>query len=613
MTTLTLQRAAVADGVSTGLAILAVAGPLLLAFNLPPSSTLLGQVLSFGAWGLWLAFGIRRAAPFAATIRATRGLSAMFGLLAGAAAWSWAFDVLPFSLAASSVGLIVMAWLTMLAGAACAIVPVTGSLRAAAEAEAEATSIESVFAAFAWGMTIAGALSAVIAAIQVFRPEWADGTLIARSGLPGRAVGNVRQPNHLASISVWSIIALVFLIETGRLARWIGALLASAMLLAVLLSASRTGWVGVAILVLWGLFDRRLSKFSRGMLLVSPFAFWLGWMAMAEWAHHTSHVFGSELRLGEADLSASRSRIWSNTLALIRAHPWTGVGWGEFNFAWSLSVFPDRPVAFFDHTHNLPLQLAVELGLPLAALVLGLGLQALWQGLQRAWSPGYGRGADGAAVRTAFVMVLMIGAHSLVEYPLWYAYFLLPAAFAWGCTLRPAPLAEDESGPYAARRARAARRRVAPSAWPLAAGVGMAIAAAGTVLDYVRVSTIFAPPPKAASLEQRIAQGRHSVLFAHHADYAAATSIADPNGSLEVFDGPSHYLLDTRLMIAWAEALAAHNDLDRARHIAARLREFRNPAADAFFATCQRERKPPEPAPFQCEPPTTMLGWQDFK
>ena len=28
-------------------------------------------------------------------------------------------------------------------------------------------------------------------------------------------------------------------------------------------------------------------------------------------------------------------------------------------------------MAFFDHTHNLPLQFAVELGLPLALLVLG--------------------------------------------------------------------------------------------------------------------------------------------------------------------------------------------------------------------------------------------------
>ena len=37
--------------------------------------------------------------------------------------------------------------------------------------------------------------------------------------------------------------------------------------------------------------------------------------------------------------------------------------------------------------------------------------------------------------RAALVMVLMISLHSLLEYPLWYAYFLLPAAFAFGLCL----------------------------------------------------------------------------------------------------------------------------------------------------------------------------------
>ena len=62
-------------------------------------------------------------------------------------------------------------------------------------------------------------------------------------------------------------------------------------------------------------------------------------------------------------MSGSRFGIWANTLALIRMHPWTGVGLGEFNLAWSLTPFPGRPIAFFDHTHNLVLQFAVELGL----------------------------------------------------------------------------------------------------------------------------------------------------------------------------------------------------------------------------------------------------------
>ena len=38
----------------------------------------------------------------------------------------------------------------------------------------------------------------------LFWPALADGSWIARSGVPGRAVGNMRQPNHLASLLLWA-------------------------------------------------------------------------------------------------------------------------------------------------------------------------------------------------------------------------------------------------------------------------------------------------------------------------------------------------------------------------------------------------------------------------
>ena len=48
--------------------------------------------------------------------------------------------------------------------------------------------------------------------------------------------------------------------------------------------------------------------------------------------------------------------------------------------------------------------------------------------------------------RAAFVIAFMVAVHSMLEYPLWYAYFLLPTAFAFGlCVERidPALLARE--------------------------------------------------------------------------------------------------------------------------------------------------------------------------
>jgi hypothetical protein len=326
---------------------------------------------------------------------------------------------------------------------------------------------------------------------------------------------------------------------------------------------------------------------------------------MAQWAAASAHSFGGTERLAETDISSSRFAIWRDTLALIRLQPWTGVGLGEFNFAWTLTPSPHRPTALFDHTHNLPLQLAVELGLPLAALVTGLLVWALWQGARRAWSA---PGDIGSAQRSAMVMVLMIGLHSLLEYPLWYSYFLLPAAWAWGFALgQPAP-----GSPVPGKAQPALALSIA--------NVAIVVAAALSVLDYQRVAAIFSADDGAAPLEQRIAIGQRSVLFAHHADYAAVTSGVPSDHPEKAFDRASHYLLDTRLMIAWSRALAERGQLDAARFIAERLREFRKDDAESFFEACPQAHAPAataaasgaSAAAFQCETPVRAPGWREL-
>ena len=146
--------------------------------------------------------------------------------------------------------------------------------------------------------------------------------------------------------------------------------------------------------------------------------------------------------------------------------------------------------------------------------------------------------------------------------------------------------------------------------WLLMAG------AVFSVWDYGRVAAIFSASPGDPPLEQRIARGQRSVFFAHHADYAAVTSgvpVADP---AHAFDRASHYLLDSRLMIAWAQSLAARRETDAARHVAERLREFKKSDAEEFFEPCPDRAVAPAAAapglPFQCVLPSRTLSWREF-
>jgi len=561
-------------------ALLAGALPPLLAYNLPPSPTLLNQCLAVALWGGFVFMQQPGDLAFRGRVlQAAIGVMVMAVLLSGLA------GALPSALSLS----------------ACALLLAAAALVWAGSDAARRPDAATVFGLVALGLFVAGLLSTVVALIQVFAPDWTDGNLIAHSGLVGRAVGNLRQPNHLCSLLLWGLVAAIALLELGWLPRSLAIASVLAMVFAIELSGSRTGALGLLLLAAWGALDRRLSRTARRLLLATPLLYGLSFGAMAWYGQWSDQAIGAGARIaaGETGIESpnSRKRIWANTLVLIAQQPWTGVGFGEFNLAWSLTPFPGRPTAFFDHTHTLPLQLAVELGLPLATLVIVLLLLALWQGWARSQSAS---AETGMTARAAWMLVLLTGLHSLFEYPLWYAYFLLPAAWAWGFAL-----GTPAAGEPVARTLTTMNRPV----WigPL---VGLVLLAGGAlaVWDYRSVVVIYAPGEGAGPLPERIAQGQRSLLFAHHADYAAATSAEPLAGTPLAFRRAPHYLLDTRLMMAWAKYLAANGQPDRARALAQRLREFRNADSEAFFAECDGSRQ----QPFQCEPPLSPHGWREY-
>ena len=233
--------------------------PTLLAYNLPPSPTALNQATAIGAWGLavlLLAAQSKELQTWRSVLAATWAPQAALAAVAVAALLSGAWGHLPLALSSSAAAVAVMAGLTIGAGAA--VRPST-------------TLWTGFFAAF----LLAGIASLLIGLAQVFAPDASGSQWIARTGIPGRAVGNLRQPNHLSTLLLWSSVAVVPLLETPALRRHVAVKVAlcalfAGMLFGVVLSGSRTGLVGVAGLVFWGLLDRRLSRASRGLLMASP-------------------------------------------------------------------------------------------------------------------------------------------------------------------------------------------------------------------------------------------------------------------------------------------------------------------------------------------------------
>ncbi|MFO1251033.1 MAG: Wzy polymerase domain-containing protein [Inhella sp.] len=558
---------------TAGLALACLA-PTLLAYNLAPSSTLFNQLLALGAWG-----GVLLLAPAGWPARASLGLklllAALVALLMGALLAG------PQGLLKAPLAPLLELNVFVLAAAAVALL---GAARLGVEG-------------LALGLLAAGLAGTAIGAVQVFAPAWADGSWIARSGYAGRAVGNLRQPNHLATLMVWAAIAAVWLAQRRGwpLPRLLGLL--ALLITTLVLTASRTGlWFGVPLLLLWGLLDRQLARPQRIALLLTPVLALLAWGGLHLWAELSGATFGAEVRLdSEGAGSPSRIKILLNSWELLKQQPWIGVGWGEFNRAWTLTPFPDRPIAFFDHNHNLPLQLLVELGVPLGTLVLLPLTLAFAAAVRLAWRA---RGGDALDRRAALMLILIAGVHSMLEYPLWYAYFLLPTAYAFGLCLA----AEGQDGPA---------RQQAPQAAQAALHKGVALVlllgSLYAVWEYRALTAIYAPGHEGASLRERIARGQRTLFFGAQADYAAATALGTGPDALAAARRTGHQLIDARLMMAWARSLHANGQTDQALHLVARLREFRSPEGKAWLAECESS-----PEEWFCAAPPAPVPWTAF-
>lgn len=586
--------------------LLAVVLPTLWSVGESPSITFYNQALAVFGWGVVLWTGARQGLTALAWRHAPAPLWGVWGVLAAcaiAALMAVPLSDEPLGRALMAGGLVGLAGWLMSVGAAA--VRQTGAERAALD--------------FAAAMAWAAVLAVLISAVQVFAPQLADGHLVSRPSVVGRAVANLRQPNHLATLLVWGMACGLWLARAGH---WSDRAAAALMVMgtgAIVWSASRTGLIGLLLLVLWAWRDDGLPRRLRWLMASAPLWCALWWGLMALWSQQGGgHAFAAAARLNDgSDISSSRFAIWSNVLAMIREQPWTGVGWGQFNLAWTFSAFPDRPVAFFDHTHNLPLHWAVEMGVPLALLMSLLVAWALWV----LWFPW--RSSDASGVRAlAGVMLAMAAFHSLLEYPLWYAYFLLPVAWIAGVGLMAGTPTSD------------CPPADATPAWPVHRRSGMVVGAAVSLtavwmaIDFQWVANVYAPRPGAGPLPQRIASAQQRFWFGWEADYAAV--MKKNNGGKvpapDAFRRTLRNLVDDRLMTAYAESLAVAGEVDKARHVAERLREFRSEGARAWFAACdqpeagwvdmapkddapQGARQPATARPFQCDPPSGHYRW----
>lgn len=277
--------------------------------------------------------------------------------------------------------------------------------------------------------------SALIATLSKFAPQVLP-SLIINSQDYGVARGNMMQPNHLANYLWTGITAACFLHLSRRFSsRWLIAAVAP-LLLVAMMTSSRSPMIyltGLNLLaLLWWFRARSLQarRWLRVTLLLVPGFLLAQALSPAEFVTpvgRMSNDFSELIASRDAPITTTSIKILESKIALAMFvdKPWLGNGihsyaWGSFVLA---EQFPSSLQGHAENAHNLFTHLLAELGMG-GVLVLVTVLSIWWRGVAaQKWTPAH----------LWLLSVLMIEAwHSMVEYPLWYSFFLLPTALLLG-------------------------------------------------------------------------------------------------------------------------------------------------------------------------------------
>ena len=294
----------------------------------------------------------------------------------------------------------------------------------------EELGLPAVATALASFLLVGAELNALAGILQHYRwHTFLDAVVTVKISVA--VYGNVAQPNHFANYITLGLISLGLLHMRSLLRVRYVVLLAIPLLFVLVLSGSRSVWLYLLLMAgmawLWQRSDKAcLSLLRYTLLLLLGFGL-MHAVVQIPWLEGAAGSITTMRRLfGEGTGGSIRLYLWREGWQIFTQFPLLGAGFGQF--AWQ--HFQLGPVSqntsivgLYNNAHSLVLQIAAEMGL--AGLLILLGMLAMWL-IQ------CGRSQRTVYHWWGYALLGVLAIHSLLEYPLWYAYFLGVAALTLG-------------------------------------------------------------------------------------------------------------------------------------------------------------------------------------
>lgn len=273
-------------------------------------------------------------------------------------------------------------------------------------------------------ITLAGVVSVGLQLLQWFGNDSLDFWLMNTG--TARPSANFGQPNQLATMLLWAMAAVIWWWQKKFIGRTVAAIAIAYFLIGMALTQSRAAFLNVLLLtvalvaVFW---VKRRIKYI--LLSLMPIA----WLSLC--LYITTQNYGNDASgvVGGGNLSGrltetTRPQIWQFFLNAVSDKPWFGYGWNQTGRV-HVDLALSSPITgvHFGSAHNIVLDLMLWIGVPFTFLIVFFIIRSFVKTM-----PSLRIEKDSPIL----FCILVVGVHAMLEFPLSYAYFLMPTGYFMG-------------------------------------------------------------------------------------------------------------------------------------------------------------------------------------
>ena len=277
------------------------------------------------------------------------------------------------------------------------------------------------FIKISWMFVAVGGVNTFLAIYQWLNMDFNTSLVTSLGG--SRPFANFAQPNNMATFQIISFLSLIYLYLKQKFKFYLFFILSIASIFSIALTQSRTAVVALISLLLVFIVFRKIAHIK---VLVYYFFSVIIYFLLSIYLVNISSFIAKIFGLNPINISSSVDRgvsssgridFWIQMYYAILERPWFGYGWNQTALAQYQNMETYPISVWITSSHNLLVDIIVWCGIPIGVFFILYSSYLIFSSILK---------IKKIEELFAFYMIVTLLVHSMLEYPLHYAYFLIP-------------------------------------------------------------------------------------------------------------------------------------------------------------------------------------------